>query len=235
MDSNTYKGKTYKEWAEQLGCDVSVIYSRLHRGWDKEKAVSKPLTKANDSRGLKYDIIGKTYTDRYGNKFVVECFSRRINHISYYKVRFLESGYTTEACSSHIRGIGGTHVSDHLYPSFAGVGMLGYADAQNNSKLMVIWKGMIDRCYNPKNKAYNNYGAKGIVVCDRWKRFDYFMEDAVNVPGYNKERIENGELCLDKDIIDRSKMIYSPETCSFVTRSENSKEANKRRWNKNKV
>lgn len=233
--SKTYKGKTYKEWAKELGCSETVIYLRVKRGWSEEKAVTTPITEKNDSRGLKYDIVGKTFFDRNGNEFIVEGFSRRINHVSYYKVKFLKSGYTTEACSSQIRGIGGTHVSDHLFPTFAGVGMLGYAKPQNNSKIMVIWKGMIDRCYNTKNKAYKNYGAKGITVCERWKRFDLFLEDVESLPGYNKEKIENGMLCLDKDIIDRSKLIYSPETCSFVTRSENSTEANKRRWNKNKV
>lgn len=234
MSPKTYKGKTYKEWAEQLGCKDTVIYNRVRSGWSEEKATTTPIIPNNISKGLKYDIIGQVFSDRFGNKFIVESFSKRKKHVSYYIIRFLESGYKTEACSSQIRGVGGTHVSDHFHPTFSGVGMLGYAKPQNNSKLMVMWKGMIDRCYNPRNKAYKNYGAKGIVVCERWKRLDLFLEDVEKLPGYNKERIDNGELCLDKDIIDRSKMIYSPETCSFVTRSENSKEANRRR-NKNKV
>lgn len=235
MKPKTYKGKTYKEWAKELKIDEATIYARIRRGWSEEKAITTPLFEKTDSRGLKYDIVGKTFRDKYGNEFIVESFSRRINHVSYYNVRFLKSGYMTEACSSQIRGIGGTHVSDHLYPTFSGVGMLGYAQPQNNSKIMVIWKGMLDRCYNQKNKAYKNYGAKGITVCERWKRLDFFLEDVINLPGYNSSLIEKGILCLDKDIIDRTKMTYSPETCCFVTRSKNSTEANLRRWNKNKV
>jgi len=30
------------------------------------------------------------------------------------------------------------------------------------------WKGMVARCYNTKSPAYNNYGGRGIRVCDRW-------------------------------------------------------------------
>lgn len=29
--------------------------------------------------------------------------------------------------------------------------------------------GMIDRCHNPKNKAWDNYGGRGIIVCEEWR------------------------------------------------------------------
>jgi hypothetical protein len=31
------------------------------------------------------------------------------------------------------------------------------------------WVAMIERCDNPKNKAYKNYGGRGITVCERWR------------------------------------------------------------------
>ena len=30
------------------------------------------------------------------------------------------------------------------------------------------WYGMRERCYNPKNGWFHNYGARGIDVCKRW-------------------------------------------------------------------
>ena len=30
------------------------------------------------------------------------------------------------------------------------------------------WKHMVDRCTNPKIKAYKNYGGRGITVCEEW-------------------------------------------------------------------
>ena len=229
-----YEGKTLKEWAEETGISLSSIYMRLKRGWSIEDAIKTDKV-LSGTHNLKYDIVGKTFKDRFNSEFIVESFSHRENHISYYNVRFLKSGYITKACSSQIRGVGGTHVSDHLHPTFAGVGMIGYAKPSEYPYLFKAWSGMIDRCYNINNYAYKNYGAKGITVCERWKRFDNFVQDAASLPGYNKELVESGKLCIDKDIINRSLLIYSPETCCFVTRSENSTEANIRRWNKNKV
>jgi hypothetical protein len=42
-----------------------------------------------------------------------------------------------------------------------------------------IWTDMKQRCYNPNCLGYAYYGAKGIVVCDNWKRnfgaFKHYM------------------------------------------------------------
>lgn len=41
-----------------------------------------------------------------------------------------------------------------------------------------VWKSMRDRCYNPKSRAYSDYGGRGIVVCDRWRNsYSAFAED----------------------------------------------------------
>lgn len=40
-----------------------------------------------------------------------------------------------------------------------------------------IWQGMLKRCENPKSKAYQNYGARGVKVCERWRRFENFFAD----------------------------------------------------------
>jgi hypothetical protein len=31
------------------------------------------------------------------------------------------------------------------------------------------WKGMLHRCYDSKSHSYPWYGARGVVVCDRWR------------------------------------------------------------------
>lgn len=44
--------------------------------------------------------------------------------------------------------------------------------------LELIYNGMINRCYNSKDISYQNYGGRGITVCDRWKNsFSDFMTD----------------------------------------------------------
>ena len=40
------------------------------------------------------------------------------------------------------------------------------------------WLMMKNRCNNPKNTSYENYGARGITVCDRWNdSFEMFLKD----------------------------------------------------------
>lgn len=44
------------------------------------------------------------------------------------------------------------------------------------------WQHMKSRCLNPKNKAYHNYGGRGITICDRWLKFENFIADMGNAP-----------------------------------------------------
>ena len=53
------------------------------------------------------------------------------------------------------------------------------------------WKGMHQRCYNPNSGSYKDYGAKGVVICDRWHSFDNFYADMGDRPdGYSIDRID---------------------------------------------
>ena len=45
------------------------------------------------------------------------------------------------------------------------------------SRFYKIWCEMKYRCTNPRSNSYLDYGGRGISVCDRWKRFEYFLED----------------------------------------------------------
>lgn len=39
------------------------------------------------------------------------------------------------------------------------------------------WKSMKARCLYPSATGYKYYGGKGIKVCDRWRRFQFFLDD----------------------------------------------------------
>lgn len=57
------------------------------------------------------------------------------------------------------------------------------------------WCAMKARCSNPKNEQFCRYGARGVVVCDRWATsFECFLADMGERPaGTTIDRIDNGQ------------------------------------------
>lgn len=78
--------------------------------------------------------------------------------------------------------------------------------------LRQVWYDMIRRCHDPKNRSYQNYGARGIFVCDRWRLapdgFRNFCEDMGSRPdGMTLDRKKNNKG-------------YSPGNCRWATRQD---------------
>lgn len=69
-----------------------------------------------------------------------------------------------------------------------------------NHRLYGTWKMMIDRCTNEKNDRYNDYGGRGVIVCDRWLDVANFIEDMYPsyIEGLTIDRINN-DLGYSKD------------------------------------
>jgi len=54
------------------------------------------------------------------------------------------------------------------------------------------WKDMKARCFNTKLRNYHRYGGRGITVCERWLKFENFLEDMkVRPDGMTLEREDN--------------------------------------------
>lgn len=57
-----------------------------------------------------------------------------------------------------------------------------------------IYRGMMQRCYNPNRREYENYGGRGIKVCRRWREsIEAFVEDMGPRPSdsHSIDRINN--------------------------------------------
>lgn len=76
-------------------------------------------------------------------------------------------------------------------------------------KIYRVWESMNQRCTNPSQISYPNYGGRGIGVCERWKNsFTNFLKDMGEpLEGLQIDRVDN-----DDD--------YCKENCRWVTRTE---------------
>ena len=55
-----------------------------------------------------------------------------------------------------------------------------------------VWNGMTQRCLNPKNGRWDDYGGRGITVCERWQIFENFVADMGERPeGETLDRYPN--------------------------------------------
>jgi hypothetical protein len=88
---------------------------------------------------------------------------------------------------------------------------------RKRSKIYSTWTQMIQRCTNPNDKAYKNYGGRTppITVCRRWSNkkngFQNFYKDVGDPPeGLTLDRINNNNG-------------YKPNNCRWATRKEQSR------------
>lgn len=81
---------------------------------------------------------------------------------------------------------------------------------QNDKHLYAVWNGIKQRCRNKNNKAYHNYGGRGIDIADEW---------ADNYETFYKWAIKNGyKKGLEIDRIDNNGN-YCEENCRFTTKT----------------
>lgn len=102
-----------------------------------------------------------------------------------------DCGGTLEAYAQRVLS-GGTKSCGCLQKEIAGASLRTHG--KSLSKEHVCWKHIVQRCTNPKDRQWKNYGGRGITICDKWRySFEAFLEDMGEAPyeSFKIERVNN--------------------------------------------
>lgn len=80
------------------------------------------------------------------------------------------------------------------------------------TRIYIIWHNIKQRCYNPKDSNYKNYGSRGIIMCDEWLKDFKSFYDWAKAHGYD-ENTKRGECTIDRIDVNGN---YEPSNCRFV-------------------
>ena len=158
------------------------------------------------------DCVGKVCKSLNSGDFKV------LKYNDYYEVeiQFTNTGFETSAQLGNIKS---GKVKDPYSPSVRGVGILGtkYPTKINGvlTKEYVLWKSMLQRCYNDTYKK-KNPTYEGCEVGDNFKSYEYFYEWCQKQIGFG-----NKDWHLDKDLLIKGNKVYSEDCCVFIPKDVN--------------
>lgn len=82
----------------------------------------------------------------------------------------------------------------------------GHVIGRKQSAEYRAWASLKDRCLNPHSQGWDNYGGRGITVCERWLLFEDFLADMGLRPS-SRHSIERKNVNLG----------YGKDNCEWAT------------------
>lgn len=221
-------------------CGPFKIIEDLGRDSRSRRHVKIQFLYTGTEKDVRYDIAmaGKVNDDLhgidtfqvydslyYGKYYIVDFVGRDESSKKIVRIRFMNTGYEYNVyLRAAIRG----DVKDYS---------VSYQDRKSPSKespnyddlifkiLKGRWKGMMDRCYNPNNYKYGEYGGAGVTVCELWQTLEGYVNSIPSVRNYELFYNNPENYQLDKDYLQQNiptnQRVYSPETCIFLSNIDN--------------
>lgn len=140
--------------------------------------------------------------ERFGTRTVIEELPYRKNGYIIYKVQ-CDCGNVVELNGSYLRTSGrpckncsakkNTKKGKDHYSFKHGMA----TRTKGKDRIYAVWIAMRQRCNDPNDRQYHDYGGRGIKVCVEWNEFDVFLKDMGERPeGMSLDRIDNdGNYC----------------------------------------
>lgn len=89
------------------------------------------------------------------------------------------------------------------------------------------WSHLKNRCDNPKNNSYHNYGGRGIKYSFRWKLIEIFIKDMKFKYVWAKKKFKTKSLTIERINVNTN---YCFDNCIFIPRNRQLENTRKNKW-----
>lgn len=164
-----------------------------------------------------HEEIGKRHTNNQGHSGTIIRVEKPElpndgNRRRFIGVVLFDSGYVGEYKLYYIkRGV----FQDYSFPNEVG----GYDYPKETSVDYTVynrWYKMLSRCNNPNDQDYDNYGGRGVRVCDDWHYLEIFEKEFKELDGHENLLKNPDEYTLDKDSKKEGNLLYSKDNCVII-------------------